>query len=214
MSTAGIIVLLVGLFSFFGYFFLFTRFNLKSIIAPALSIIVISSGLALYKKDNLLAHLKDRPYLYERKSVIEKFEVLDAAALNFLAKNPIHLIFGTGPGLITIPTGKKYLVREDVLQWPNGLVALPHMGGVLQLSNGGLLGVILWLLPIFMMVKKAFISLRKGYDKRYIFPIVLSLTILTMYIFQLRYTYYFGYAVLLGYYMKRNDIELKEESSA
>jgi hypothetical protein len=212
MSTAGIIVLLVGLFSFFGYFFLFTRFNLKSIIAPALSIIVISSGLALYKKDNLLAHLKDRPYLYERKSVIEKFEVLDAAALNFLAKNPIHLIFGTGPGLITIPTGKKYLVREDVLQWPNGLVALPHMGGVLQLSNGGLLGVILWLLPIFMMTKRALASLRKGHDKQYIFPIVLSLTILTMYVFQLRYTYYFGYALLLGYYMRTHDNQSKEES--
>lgn len=210
LSTSGIILFVVGFTTFLVLFFLTSNLKLKRIFQISGVVLLLGCGLFYVKKDKILHHFSERWFLYQDTKFVEKFEVLDAAALNFLFQNPKHLVVGTGPGLVMVPVGKKYMVRQDHLMWPDGLVALPHMGGVLVLSNGGILGVILWFLPILYCLRRAFYTLRENKNDPFKLPILIGATFIMLYLFQIRYPFYLGYAMLLGFNFAKEEGILPE----
>jgi hypothetical protein len=79
------------------------------------------------------------------EELVFRVEVFDAVALLFLAANPVYILFGTGPGLISIPATPFLPVSSyyEIFR-AAGINSPPSMGGLLELSNGGLIGVFLW----------------------------------------------------------------------
>ena len=74
-----------------------------------------------------------------------RLEMFDAAAVLFLAAHPVYALIGSGPGLVSIPA-TPYLpispyTRELAL---TGINSPPTMGIVLEVANGGLVGLLLW----------------------------------------------------------------------
>jgi hypothetical protein len=118
----------------------------------------------------------------------DKFEVFDAASINFFMHQPRHLILGTGPGLIYLPASE-YIVERDKEIWGNKFEALPHMGLVLLVSNMGLVGLLLFMMPLVAAIK------RKSREPDIL--LLIGVLFLGLYLIQIRYYFLFGAAVLL-----------------
>lgn len=118
----------------------------------------------------------------------EKLEVFDAASINFLIHNPKHLLLGTGPGLVYLPASE-YIVERDKAIWGNHFEALPHMGLVLTLSNMGIIGLILFLAPVILSIRKK----RSRPDSL----TWIGLVFFGLFFVQIRYFYLFGMAAIL-----------------
>jgi hypothetical protein len=75
-----------------------------------------------------------------------RLDVFDACALLFLLDQPLYALIGTGPGMVSLPAS--FYVPPGVYSaiWtPDvGINSLPFHGLLLEVSNGGLLGLILW----------------------------------------------------------------------
>ncbi len=126
-------------------------------------------------------------YLFEQ-GFAEKFEVFDAASINFLMHQPKHLALGTGPGLIYLPASE-YIVERDKSIWGNRFDALPHLGVVLVISNAGIIGLVLLLTPFAL----ALIRKRSEPD-----PLLfLGILMFGLFFVQIRYYFLFGIAALL-----------------
>lgn len=208
-SATGIIILLVGitysLFLFFAGDFKLPRIFYKFILVISLSIPLMIMFIPKNKLNFFSHHLSERSYLLKPGSFVSKLEVFDAAATNFLTKNPVHLFFGTGPGLISIPIGTKYIIDRDRGSWNKGIVALPHMGIVLLISNGGIVGFTLWLLMIIFCIRD-YINLKNKHNEEY-GTLIFSLFILFvfLYLLQIRLFYYIGLAIGLGWGLPRES---------
>jgi hypothetical protein len=76
-----------------------------------------------------------------------RVEVFDTVALLFLAAHPIYILFGTGPGLISIPATPYLPISIYYVEYfrLTGVNSPPTMGGLLELSNAGLIGLFFWL---------------------------------------------------------------------
>lgn len=81
----------------------------------------------------------------EEPDIFTKFEIFDRAALNFLYKNPLYLLFGVGPNLISIPASQ-YITYTDYLVYGNNLNSPPHSFFVNVLSRSGIIGLLMWIL--------------------------------------------------------------------
>jgi hypothetical protein len=126
-------------------------------------------------------------YLFEHEFA-EKFEVFDAASINFLMHQPKHLAVGTGPGLIYLPASE-YILERDKIIWGNRFDALPHLGIVLVISNAGIIGLLLLLTPFAL----ALIRKRPEPD-----PLLfLGIVMFGLFFIQIRYYFLFGIAALL-----------------
>ena len=81
-----------------------------------------------------------------------RFEIFDRAALNFFYNNPKHLIFGTGPNLISIPASE-YLGKSGAITFEGTINSIPSFGIINLVSRSGLLGLFLYL-GVFIKIYK------------------------------------------------------------
>ena len=79
------------------------------------------------------------------EDVAGRLEVFDASALFFLLDNPEYFIFGTGPGLVSLPASK-YIPSYARAIYGDQIDSVPHMGFFLLIANSGLVGLGLWLM--------------------------------------------------------------------
>lgn len=77
------------------------------------------------------------------EAVVGRLEVFDASAVLFLLDNPQHLIFGTGPGLVSLPASG-YIPPYAQAIYGDRIDSVPHMGFFLLVANSGLVGLGLW----------------------------------------------------------------------
>ena len=219
MSTTGIIVLAVGLIIPFLNFFYdeFKNKNYKKIglilAAHLLIFTVIIAFTPKAKMQKIKAHHSERNFIAKKSSIVSKLEVFDAAAANFLIQNPKYLIFGTGPGLVSIPVGKEYLLDRDKNFWSNGIVALPHMGAMLMISNGGLIGLALWIAIILICIKSYFEKHRLEVGSKEKLVFLVFLTLVGLYLIQIRYLYYIGLAIGLSFTFNSKSSDSIEKHS-
>jgi hypothetical protein len=211
MSATGTIVLISGLIIPIAYLLIHEKFTKK--LQQILFILVFTVfGLIIYsflypndKSTSIKDHLEERSYILTKNDLSSKLEVFDSAAVIFYQKNPKYLFFGTGPGLISTPIGRKYLHEKDRNTWNKGFIALPHMGIILLISNGGIVGLTLWLIMISVCVKgfrkKAFQLNNKDY--KLLFFIFINLVLI--YLIQIRYLYYIGLAIGFSSTFKNNE---------
>jgi hypothetical protein len=84
------------------------------------------------------------------EEIAYRLDVFDASALLFLLDQPLYALIGTGPGLMTLPAS--YYVPPGLYShiWTaeTGINSLPFHGALLEVSNSGLLGLVLWLVQI------------------------------------------------------------------
>jgi hypothetical protein len=80
-----------------------------------------------------------------------RLDVFDACALLFLLDQPLYALLGAGPGMVSLPAS--YYVPPGVYSYiwtPEvGVNSLPFHGLLLEVSNGGALGLVLWLAQIY-----------------------------------------------------------------
>jgi hypothetical protein len=205
-STAGKITVILGitLAVILKIIHLFKKGKYKTAILitiPVLIIPILASTFVSKKEINskTITFLK-KSHLVKETGIINKLEVFDYASANFLDKNKQFLLQGVGPGLIYLPA-TDYLTPELRGIWKDGFNALPHMGSVLLLSNGGIINFSLWItlfiLIFFTILKKNF------YTPNNVFNIVFIIAIL--YLFQIRPIYLLGLAVGLSFTLRHKQ---------
>ncbi len=84
------------------------------------------------------------------QEVAYRLDVFDASAMLFLLEEPFYALIGTGPGLVSLPASLHVPLGLYSAIWtPDvGINSLPFHGILLEISNGGLPGVILWLAQV------------------------------------------------------------------
>jgi hypothetical protein len=84
------------------------------------------------------------------QEIAYRLDVFDACALLFLLDQPLYALIGTGPGMISLPAS--YYVPPGLYSFiwtPEiGINSLPFHGLLLEVSNSGALGLLLWLVQI------------------------------------------------------------------
>ena len=159
MSVSAVIVLLAGSAALFFY-----ERRIRKWILVSTGCLLLVVSLALFfptpqyvadYADSAGYRLSTGKYYVSPSNLLEEFalrlEVFDTSSLLFLYDNPLYIVTGTGPGLISIPATwyiplgpRTFLSEED----RTPMFALPTMGSILELSNGGLLLVSLWLIYV------------------------------------------------------------------
>ncbi|MDA8792849.1 hypothetical protein N9N67_06355, partial [Bacteriovoracaceae bacterium] len=140
-------------------------------------------------------NFRKRSFLFNAQSIAGRLEVFDAAAVNFFTHNPKHLIIGTGPGLVGLPASP-YILDKDRKDFPTHISALPHMGGVIMLSNVGLLGLLIWFLMFWKGAKTNFSLIKL--DPKHTAIFLTYILFMLLYLLQIRYFYLFGLGLGIG----------------
>jgi hypothetical protein len=83
-----------------------------------------------------------------------RLDVLDGPPLLFLVSNPWYVLFGAGPGLIPLPA-HAYISDFPYLKEirEKGVNSPPMIGGLLELSNAGIIGLMLWIIICISSLK-------------------------------------------------------------
>ncbi|MDQ3009397.1 MAG: hypothetical protein M3X11_01635, partial [Acidobacteriota bacterium] len=85
------------------------------------------------------------------QEIAYRLDVFDACALLFLLDQPLYALIGAGPGLVSLPAS--YYVPQGIYSfiWTSeiGINSLPFHGLLLEASNSGLLGLVLWFVQVF-----------------------------------------------------------------
>lgn len=83
-------------------------------------------------------------------------DIFDYTAFMFLASSPLHALVGTGPGLVMLP-GSNFIPTAARWSWVGqsgeGITSLPSMGVLLEIANGGVLGLLLWVAIVASCVR-------------------------------------------------------------
>lgn len=92
------------------------------------------------------------------QEIAYRLDVFDACALLFLLDQPIYALFGTGPGLVSLPASDYIPPGLYSLIWTpeQGINSPPYHGVLLEVSNSGVFGLALW----FAQVISCWIALR------------------------------------------------------
>jgi hypothetical protein len=101
--------------------------------------------------------------------LIARLEVFDRAAARFLWANPEHLLFGTGPDVVSLPASL-YVSREARAIYGERIDSVPHTGLVAVLANTGLIG----LLVLGLMIRAAVQAARRAERGRRLDQLVLA----------------------------------------
>jgi hypothetical protein len=76
-----------------------------------------------------------------------RMDIFDSSATLFLARNPRYAVFGTGPGLISLPATEH--IPSGVYHWLFTRIDNPPSHGILlELSNTGVLGIGVWIFQV------------------------------------------------------------------
>lgn len=86
------------------------------------------------------------------QEIAYRLDVFDACALLFLLDQPRYALLGTGPGLVCLPAS--YYVPPGLYSYiwtpETGINSLPFHGLLLEITNGGLLSLLLWITQIWL----------------------------------------------------------------
>lgn len=84
------------------------------------------------------------------QEIAYRLDVFDASAMLFLLDEPFYALLGTGPGLVSLPGSLHVPPGLYSAIWTPevGINSPPFHGILLEISNGGLLGVTLWLFQV------------------------------------------------------------------
>jgi hypothetical protein len=134
-------------------------------------------------------------------------EAFDATALDFFISNPQHLLFGVGPGLISLAS-TPYMTQQAVMFYGSRVDALPHTGLILVLSNGGLVSLALLLAAVVSISR----SLRRRQGERpgqeeFILGYMYFLLFTALFLMQYR-DHYFVFLGFAGLAAKSKAIDL------
>jgi uncharacterized membrane protein YagU involved in acid resistance len=76
--------------------------------------------------------------------LVQSLEVFDASAIGFLFSHPEHTLVGVGPGLISIPASDYVPAGAAYAIFGDRIDSIPFMGLIRNLSDSGILGLLLW----------------------------------------------------------------------
>ncbi len=81
------------------------------------------------------------------QEIAYRLDVFDACAMLFLLDQPLYALIGTGPGLVSLPASEYVPPGLYSLIWTPelGINSPPYHGVLLEISNGGLIGIGLWI---------------------------------------------------------------------
>jgi hypothetical protein len=84
------------------------------------------------------------------QEIAYRLDVFDACALLFLLDQPFYALLGTGPGLVPLPASNYVPPGLYSLIWTaeTGINSPPYHGPLLEISNGGVLSLTLWLVQV------------------------------------------------------------------
>jgi hypothetical protein len=150
-STSAVIVLAAGAVALF-------VFDPRSrlVMATSAGAVVLVAAVSSLESDylaqwreNAKVRLTTERIDRDPRNIVEnlafRMDVLDGPALLFLASNPLYLLIGTGPGLVSLPA-TDYLPPSASFLWlaDTGINSPPTSGFLLELSNTGVVGMVLW----------------------------------------------------------------------
>lgn len=167
-STSAIIVFAVAATALFVFDrrYRTTTFILLVLLGLALGGLVVSQSQYLLRfEENARQRLTTDRIEDQPETLVEnialRIDVLDGPPLLFLVSNPWYLLFGTGPGLVSLPAQAyipDYAYLERIRE--AGVNTPPTSGGLLEVSNAGIIGLMLWFI-ICLSSLKAFNYLAK-----------------------------------------------------
>ncbi|MHA7865500.1 O-antigen ligase family protein [Flagellimonas marinaquae] len=160
----------------------------KSNIVPETTLRKIELVLGLESRDK-----RDEHYTFEEPAFFSRLEVFDRAAMNFLWQNPIYLITGVGPNLISIPSSS-YLTELNKIVYGEVINSVPHTYLINILSRSGLFGLICVFL-FFKQFNKLLRNQDLGLKKFFWSVFIVNLLIISS-------IYYFMLGVLIIYILK------------
>ena len=199
VSFAGISTLFLGVTLFLAISVLFHRKQLQAFFLPSLGLSGLLLGISPWIWSHLPElqknHLADRFQIFFDGGFLSKFEVFDAASLNFLIHQPRYFLLGTGPGLVYLPASA-YVIQRDLFIWGQRFDALPHTGLVLTVANAGVVGVFVVFAFVVLLIQRALGDQRRDQNPGVSPAFYLGVTFTLLYFIQLRYFYIFGMACL------------------
>ncbi len=136
------------------------RLTMAGVVAAALTIAFLTSVLLPQQFDLAVQTLSLRfdpdyklagiPPGTFGQEIAYRLDVLDACALLFLLDQPLYALLGTGPGLIPLPASDYVPPGLYSLIWTpeTGINSPPYHGPLLEMGNGGLISLALWLAQV------------------------------------------------------------------
>lgn len=206
MSLTGVLVLLIGILIYLALSLLYNKKVFKLVLGSSLIVTFLSIMFYLPNKKMIDTHLKYRSYPLTKSRFIEKFEYADYAALEFLSKNPMYLIFGAGTGQSVIATSK-YKKAYSKNKFSKGYTYLPFMGINLDLINAGMVLIILKLLLLWRISINFLRDTTLIANEKYQL-FIFSLSLCLLYFLQVRYMHIIGLATLLSASLKSHKLSL------
>jgi hypothetical protein len=156
------------------------------------------------------------------QEIAYRLDVFDASALLFLLEEPLYALTGTGPGLVSLPAS--YHVPPGLYSFiwttETGINNLPSHGLLVEVSNSGLLGLILWLAQViscWAALRYATARLRDPVEKlEWTFAHSLFLMGIVFYLVQVSSSPVWSVILAIGWTVSRavQEITVKAEQSA
>lgn len=207
------------------------RLTMAGVVAAALTIVFLTSVLLPQQFDLAVQTLSLRfdpdyklagiPPGNFGQEIAYRLDVFDACALLFLLDQPLYALIGTGPGLIPLPASDYVPPGLYSLIWTpeTGINSPPYHGPLLEVGNGGLLSLALWLAQVILSWKALrFLSRRfrnalddNGDDWR--FAAAMFLTGAVFYVVQVSYTPLWSIFLATGWVACRQMQSLLSASS-
>lgn len=133
---------------------------LASVFAPNQFKLAIETLSLRFDPDIKLAGIPPGTFGQE---IAYRLDVFDASALLFMLDQPLYALVGTGPGLVPLPASEYVPPGLYSLIWTPelGINSPPFHGPLLELSNGGVLSLFLWI----AQVASCWIALRFLYKR-------------------------------------------------
>jgi hypothetical protein len=141
-SLSGMVYFVTGLIIWWflrGRFSVYSWFLIIILLIVPLLIDIFSSGV-FAGEGFLVTYFLEK---FDRISNVGVLEIFDRTAVDFFIHNPYYLIFGAGPGLISLPA-TEFMNSDDISLYGDRIDSIPHMGIIQIISNCGIFGLLLF----------------------------------------------------------------------